>query len=142
MYGHDVGPGDDGASSLSVESARFTNSDIDINTDGEDSGDELGYEVQDETAEKLGTGTDPGTLPTAMLLSAQLESDDEEDSDFKPEADIDMASPTQPPCYMRSKLERWIRPDWKGDNVIATSLLRTCRRTYLEARDKVPETLP
>lgn len=129
-YGHDCRSDDDGALSSSVESARFTDSEDDEASDED-------IPTSDIVQRK------PDVCPENSSPFASIEFDDtESDDSWHPDAEEDNDSEhTRPDDYFNtfhSHLLTWLRPGSLGVPHISTSLLRTCRRAYLEARDTVP----
>lgn len=109
----------DGAMSESVASAQFTDRDSGEETGDDEPGSEAGM-----SGSESGADTDESSTP---FLSWDLDDEESDDGSFTCDltysADDSRANPRQ-----------WARPDIVGVETLSTTLLRTCRRTYLEAR--------
>ncbi|MBE3045500.1 hypothetical protein IMZ48_23730, partial [Candidatus Bathyarchaeota archaeon] len=113
----------DGALSESVESAQFTDGGSGDDTEDDDLDSESGGRSGASGRESVTDGEE-GNTP---FLSWELDDDESDDGSF--EADPTYPFHLDPPQY------EWLRPDTIGVETLSTTLLRTCRRIYLEATD-------
>lgn len=118
-YDH-ADPRADGVLDEAVEAAEFT----DGGSEGEDSeDDEMDVDDEDESSAAEEEDARP-------FLSWDLDDDDSDDESFE-------GDPTRPCSVSRAPPREWLRPDNVDTMEPTTTLLLTCRRVYLEARNRL-----
>ena len=126
-YDHDGEPDDDGVLDSSVESARFTDSEGEADTD----------EEADMSSELVPNEAGANAEDDAQFTCIEF-GDSDSDESWSPSSDEEDKDPAELRPWVpevQGHLLTWLRPGTLGMPKIDISLLLTCRRAYLETSD-------